>query len=59
MKRLTIVTAAVTALALASAPAFADNNKNKNDGISNKRRTRRKCMRMHNACWSNNTKPSC
>lgn len=32
MKRLTIVTAAVTALALATAPAFADDNKGKAEG---------------------------
>jgi len=33
MKRLTVVTAAVTALALASAPAFADDNKGKGEGL--------------------------
>lgn len=34
MKRLTVVTAAVTALALATAPAFADDNKGKANGLA-------------------------
>lgn len=34
MKRMTVVTAAVTALALASAPAFADDNKGEGKGLA-------------------------